>query len=103
MEKISWKEKKTNENVLEMVGETRKLVDVILERKKNWIGHVLRGDGLLKEVMEGRMEGRRPKGRPRIGMLEELKEGSYANMKRRAENRSGWRNWVLRTCREAEH
>ena len=63
MEKISWKEKKTNENVLEMVGETSKLVDIILEWKKNWIGHVLRGDELLKEVMEGRMEGRRPKGR----------------------------------------
>ena len=102
MEKISWKEKKTNENVLEMVGDTRKLVHVILERKKNWIGHVLRGDGLLKEVMEGRLEAKRPKGSSRIGMLEELKEGPNANIKRRAENRSGpasgWRNWVRRTC-----
>ena len=35
---------------------------------------------MMKEVMEGRMEGRRCVGRPRIEMLEELKEGSYANM-----------------------
>jgi len=103
MEKISWTDKKTNEFVLEQVGETRKLVNVVMERKKKWIGHVLRSDGLLKEVMEGKMVGKRPRGRPRTGMLEELKEGSYGDMKRRAEDRSSWRFWVPRTCREAEH
>ena len=35
------------------------------------------GEGLLKEVIEGKMEGKRPRGRPRIGMLDELKKGSY--------------------------
>jgi len=45
---------------------------VIRNRKKNWIRHVLRGEGLLREVMEGRMEGKRPRGRPRKGMLDEL-------------------------------
>ena len=64
---------------------------------------ILRGDGLLKEVIEGKMEGRRPRGRPRIGMLDELKEGSYTDMKRRAEDRLKWRCWVPRTCRKAEH
>ena len=34
--------------------------------KKRWIGHVLRGDGLMREVLEGRLIGKRPKGRPRI-------------------------------------
>ena len=91
MEKISWTENKTNDEVLELVGEDRRLVDVIVERKKRWIDHVLRGDGLLREVIEGRMEGKRPRGRPRIGMLDELKEGSFGDMKRRAENRSKWR------------
>ena len=103
MEKISWTEKKTNDEVLALVGEERRLVDVIVERKKRWIGHVLRGDGLLREVIEGRIEGKRLRGRPRIGLLEELKEGSFGDMKRRAENRSKWRYWVPRTCREAEH
>ena len=46
---------------------------------------------------------KRPRGRPRIGMLEELKEGSFEKMKRRAENREEWRSWVPRTCRKAEH
>jgi len=27
-------------------------------RKKNWIGHVMRGEGFLREVMEGKRETR---------------------------------------------
>ena len=49
------------------------------------------GGGLLKEVFEGKMEGKRPRGRPRMGMLGELKKGSYIDMKRRAEDRQMWR------------
>ena len=99
MEKISWTEKMTNEAVLKIVGEKQRMVEVIIQRKKNWIGHVVRGDGLLREVIEGKMDGKRSRGRPRIGMLDELKEGSYQQMKRRADNRSEWRCYVHRTCR----
>ena len=99
MEKISWTEKMTNEAVLKTVGEKQRMVEVIIQRKKNWIGHVVRGDGLLREVIEGKMDGKRSRGRPRIGMLDELKEGSYQQRKRRADNRSEWRCYVHRTCR----
>ena len=102
MEKISWTEKITNEEVLKRVGEERQVVKLI-SRKKNWIGHVLQDDGLLKQVLKGRMEGKRGRGRPRTGMLDELIVGSYGDMKRRAENRVEWRNWVPWTCRKAEH
>ena len=54
MEKISWTEKITNEAVLKIVGERPVMVDMIIRRKKNWIGHVVRGDGLLREVIEGK-------------------------------------------------
>jgi exonuclease III len=103
MEKVSWTQRKTNEEILRMVGEKRRLVNMVVERKKRWIGHVLRGDGLMREVLEGRMIGKRPRGRPRMGMLEELKEDSYEGMKRRAQDRVGWRNWVPGTCLRAEH
>jgi hypothetical protein len=103
MEKISWTEKITNEEVLERVGEERQLIKLIRNRKKNWVGHVLRGDGLLKKVTEGRMEGKRGRGKPRIGMLDELIVRSYGDMKRMAENRVDWKSWVPWTCRKAEH
>ena len=104
MEKVSWVEQKTNEDVLIMVDEKRELLNRIIETKKRWIGHIVRGNGLLKEVIEGRIDGRRPKGRKRIGLLSELKEDGYANMKRRADNRETWRSWMpIRTCRQTEH
>ena len=104
MEKISWTEKKTNDEVLQIVEESRQIVDTVMERKKKWIGHVLRGDGLMKEVIEGRMLGKRTRGRKRIGMLEELlQKEPYGAMKRRAEDRLKWKSWNPRTCQPAEH
>src|SRR6218665_1298864 len=85
---------KTNEEVglLQMVKEEGSLMNVVWRRKTNWIGHILRGKSLLSEVIEGRMIGKRPRGRKRLGMLNEfLKESSYAKLKRKAENRKEWR------------
>ena len=41
---------------------------------------------MLKEVIEGRLEAKRARGRPR---LVEIKMGSYVDMKRRTEDRVG--------------
>ena len=49
-------ERKSNEEILRLVGKERCMLKVIDKRKKAWIGHVVRGDGLFKLVMEGRME-----------------------------------------------
>ena len=74
VEKIKWQDKISNDEVLTTVNENRYLITTIGERKKNWIRHVFRGDGLLRDVLEGRMLGRRPQGRPRMGMLDEIRE-----------------------------
>jgi len=39
------------------------------------------------------MKGKRPRGRSRIGMIDDLKEGLYVKMKR-AEDRVAWRCWM---------
>jgi len=49
-------------------------------RKKNWIGHLLRRG---KNVLEGR---NRPRGRKRIGMFDDIEEGWYVDIKKRAQN-----------------
>ena len=84
--------------MLRRVKENRCLITTIYRRQKNWIGHILRGDGLLRDVMEGRMMGKRPRGRPRARVIDELMEGSCVKMKRRAEGREEWRKWGPRTC-----
>ena len=104
MEDISWKDKITNEYVLGQVNEKRKLLNTILEREKRWLGHILRRESLVKEVIEGRMEGKRGRGKPRIMMLDDIKaDETYEKIKRRAMDRECWRNWMPRTCFQAEH
>ena len=81
--KVRWSARRTNEELLEMVDEKRSLMDRVTRSKKKWIGHVVRGDGLLKEVTEDRMDCKRPRGR-RNWILKCNKE---RNIRRNEENR----------------
>jgi len=63
MEKISWMDKVTNEDVLKKVNESKNMLNVIRQRKRKWIG--LRHDEFLQEIFEGRMKGRPTRGRKR--------------------------------------
>src|SRR6476619_4953810 len=98
MGKVSWMNKRTNEQVLSSMNEKRSLIKMIWNRKKHWIGYVVRGDGLMKLVLEGRMEEKRPMGRPRMGMIDDVLDETYGDMKRKAENRENWRLWKTRIC-----
>ena len=44
-----------NEQVLDRIGEKRTLLNNILLRKANWIGHILRINCLLHDAIEGQM------------------------------------------------
>ena len=96
-------DKRTNEQVLSSMNKKRSLIKTIWDKKKNWIGHVVRGDGLMKLVLEGRMERKRPMGRPRMGMIDDVLDETYGDMKRKAENRESWRICKPRTCPWAEN
>ena len=58
MKKIIWNGRVANEDVLLRVKEKRNTIHTIKSRKTNWIGHILRGNCLLKHVTEGKLEGR---------------------------------------------
>ena len=44
MERISWMEHRTNEEILKMVDEKRSLIGIIRSRQRNWLDHIMRGD-----------------------------------------------------------
>jgi len=80
------------------------LLEEIRKRKRRWIGHILRHENMLRTVLEGRMKGKRPRGRKRIKMVDDIMTGTYAyaQMERRAEDREEWRRDVMRdlpSCR----
>ena len=97
--KVKWTEHKTNEEVLEMVEDKRILIETIRKRQKNWVGHVLRSDTLLRTVWEGRMEGRKLVGRQRMKLLDwmirETENQTYGDLKKLALDRRRWRTWNL--------
>ena len=91
--KISWRDRVTNEEVHQRIGQPERLRETIFKRKRTWIGHVLRGNTYLRNIIEGRMEGQRPRGRPRTGMLDDLKRNTYGEMKKAVEDRRLWKSW----------
>jgi len=57
MEKISWTDHVGNEEVLLRVNEKRNILHEIRKRKANWIGHIVRRNCLLEQVIEGKIKG----------------------------------------------
>ncbi|KAJ4428204.1 hypothetical protein ANN_24219 [Periplaneta americana] len=96
MERVKWTDRIRNEAVLERVGEERMMLKLIRKRKRNWLGHWLRRKYLLKDALEGIVNGRRVWGRRRYQMIDNIKiYGSYEEIKRKAENRKDWRKLGL--------
>ena len=69
----------------------------IRKRKANWIGHILRRNCLLKQVIEGKikreMEVAIRRGRRRKKLLDDLKDRrGYSHLKEEALDRTIWRH-----------
>ena len=86
-------------NVLLRVVEQRNILHEIHVRKKkaNWIGHILRSNCLLKQVIEGKIKGEmevtRRRGIRRKKLLDDLKDRiGYSHSKKEALDRTMWRN-----------
>ena len=96
MEKISWINHVRNEEVLLTVNEQRNFLRVIRKQKANWIGHILRRNRLLKQVIEGKIKGEmevtRRRGRCKT-LLDDLRDRrGYSHLKEEALDRTMWRN-----------
>ena len=89
----SWR----NEEVLLRVNEQRNILHEIRKRKANWIGHILRRNCLLKQVIEGKVNGEievtRRRGRRCKKLLDDLRDRrGYYDLKEEALYRTMWRN-----------
>ena len=73
--------------VLERVEEGRIMLELIKKRERNWLNHWLRRNCLLKDALEGMVNGKKVRGR-RYQMIDNFMiNGLYAYTKRKAENR----------------
>ena len=58
-----------NEEVLEHVGGKRTLLNKILPRNANWIGHILKRNCLLQDFIEGKLTEMKGMGRRIIALM----------------------------------
>ena len=79
------------------VKEQRNILHEIRKRKANWIGHIVRRNRLLKQVIEGKIKGEmevaRRQGRRRKMLLDDLKDRrGYSHLKEETLDRTMWRH-----------
>ena len=96
MLRISWKEHKTNGEVLHKMKTKRSLLNTIKKKEMSILcGHIIRRDNLQQLLMEGRINGRRGRGRPRTMWTDIIKiwtNISYNDCIRVAQDRERWRS-----------
>ena len=90
-----------NEEMLLRVNEQRNILHEIRKRKANWIGHILRRNCLLKQVIEGKTKGEmgvtRRRGRRCKKLLDDLEDRrGYSHLKADALDRTMWRAGFVR-------
>ena len=86
MEKISWTDHVRSEEVLLRVNEQSNILHEIRKRKADLIGHILRRNCLLKQVIEGKIKGgievTKRRGRRCKKLLDDLKDRrGYCHLK----------------------
>ena len=78
--------------MLDIGVEGRITLELIKKRKRNWLGHWLRRNCLLKNALEVMVNGKKVQGRRRYQMIDNIMiNGLYEDMKRKAEKRVEWR------------
>ena len=93
--RISWKDRKTNEEVLNILGVKRELLKEIKFRQSRYFGHIKRHNTLLKTILEGKVEGKRARGRQRYKWEDNIKRYTEANLSKCtiwARDRASWRS-----------
>ena len=68
------------------------MLELIKKRKRNWLGHWQRCNLLLKDALEGMVNGKKVRGRRRYQMIDSIMINEmYDDTKRKAEKRVEWR------------
>ena len=94
MLRISWTRRVTNEEVLRLADTKRSLFDTVRQRKLSFFGHLMRHDSMQRDLLEGMVEGKRGRGRPRMQWSDNITHWiglPLVQCKRMAQNRVGWR------------
>ena len=91
---IRWTDRTTNEEVLRRINIKVRLLKTIQRRTLKFFGHIVRQEDLQRKLLDGQIEGRRSRGRPRTKWSSNIISWTglnYIEAIRRANDRSDWR------------
>jgi hypothetical protein len=95
MLRIPWVARRTNESILDQLNIKKRLRTQISEQIISYFGHVLRRNGLEKLTIQGKVEGKRNRGRSPTRYTDHIVATIGAPLSecaRMAEDRKTWRN-----------
>jgi hypothetical protein len=94
MLKIKWTDGITNEEVFQRAKKERLFLKIFKNRRHSWIGHTIRHNEFVVNILEGAISGKKAVGRPRQQYLKQVARNigadSYTAMERMACNSSRW-------------
>ena len=99
--KVSYLDRITNEEVLEMAGVDRELLQAITRRRMNFLGHTIRKGKMECLVLQGLIQGKRARGRQRETYLDRIQRlvGVRAcDIIQSVRSREGWKSMVAKAC-----
>jgi exonuclease III len=99
--RVPWTERRTNEWILQKLNTDMMLKQQTISRKMQHFGHVIRHDSLEKTIIQGKMEGRRARGRPPRTWYNDIEQWIGKNIGeacRIAEDREAWRQTIKATA-----
>ena len=101
--RVSWMERKTNISIIESIKPEWTLESRVTKAALSYFVHVVRAGGMEDDMMLGRMNGVRKRGRSRQRWMDTLNgyaSGATSNNKRRdARDRAGWRGATTAVAR----
>ncbi|KAG1696943.1 Craniofacial development protein 2 [Nymphon striatum] len=111
MFKISYRDRVSNIRVLERAKTTRELLNCIQKRQLTFLGHSIRRGKLECLALEGRLEGKRSRGRQRTKFLDIMANSFEASgvtitvpeMLHCAYDRDAWKGMVGQVCQQTRH
>ena len=101
---ITYRDRVTNDAIRGLIAahvdNYEDLLSTVIKKKLKWYGHVTRGNGLSKVILQGTVNGKRRRGAQRKTWLDNIKEWtkcSFDTTQGIAHDREQWRNLVHRS------
>ena len=103
--KIPWTGYITNEEVLQLAGTERSLAKLVKVRNLKYFVHIVREQSWQRSFMEGKMNGKRGRGRPRRKWTDDIKnwtEKNYYQCVRMTLDSKNWHSLIFHLLRAEE-